>query len=163
VLVMVDLGILTITYAGTIDDQAIVRRAPVTPEPGSFAFAATEAALPEGIDGLDVSPLMPSVVVAEIEARRDLGKVASLERPGVYALFGNGQIYIGASSCVGTRVASGQQPIGDIERIVVITDATNQMTEDEALAAERMFFARVQASRAFPAMNTLPMGAGVDG
>lgn len=164
VLVMVDLGILTIKYAATIDDHAMVRRAPTTLEPGTLvALAANDAALPEGIARLDASPLMPSVVVAEIEARRDLGKVASLERPGVYALIGDGQIYIGASSCVAARVASGQQPIGDIERIVVITDATNQMTEDEALAAERMFFARVQASRAFPTMNTLPMGAGVDG
>lgn len=163
VLVMVDLGILTITYAGTIDDHAMVRRAPVTPEPGPFAaLAENDAALPEGIASLDASPLTPSVMVAEVEARRELGKVTSLERPGIYALIGNGEIYIGASSCVGTRVASGQQPIGDIERIVVITDAANQLTEDEALAAERMFFARVQASRTFPVMNTLPMGAGVD-
>jgi hypothetical protein len=171
VLVMVDLGIVVISYAGTIDDHAVVCRAPVTPEPSpdvaltaetSPPSAANDAFLPDGIASLNASPLTPSVMVAEVEVRRHLGKVAALDRPGIYALIGNRQIYIGASSSVGTRVASGQQPIGDIERIVVITDVANRLTEEDALAAERMFFARVQASRAFPVMNSLPMGADVD-
>ena len=183
VVVMVDLNILVIDYAGVIDEHAVVHRAPTTPDPlgsrgeasasrdaggmalnaeSSAASFAYEVSLPAGIEALNASPFAPAIVVAKGEARRGLGKVEHLNRPGIYALIGNGQIYIGASGSVGNRVASGQQPIGDIQTIVVITDGNNALSDEDARAAERMFYARVQAPRAFAVMNELPMGAAID-
>lgn len=181
VLVMVDLEILVIDYAEVIDQHSVVRRAPDTSGPvgmetetrcpgtkGSGTQEAkclrsmSDATLPEGIEQLPTSSLVPAVVVAAGEARRGLGKLDALNRPGIYALVGERQIYIGASASVGTRVASGQQPIGDIQHIVVITDANDTLCDDDARAAERMFFARIEATRAFAVMNELPMGAAID-
>lgn len=181
VLVMVDLEILVIDYTDVIDQHSVVRRAPETPGPvdaeaegrpstigcesrevSSISTTASDTALPAGIEQLATASLVPAVVVATGEARRGLGKLDALNRPGIYALIGERQVYVGASASVGTRVASGQQPIGDIKRIVVITDANNSLCEEDARAAERMFFARVEATRAFAVMNELPMGAAID-
>lgn len=171
VLVLVDLGILVIAYKDVIDQHAVLRRAVASPAPETkvtsqalwqAAAPATDAALPAGIETVTISPFAPALVVAAGDARRGLGKIEALNRPGIYALVGERQIYVGASSSVGTRVASGQQPIGDIQSIIVITDANNALTEEDARAAERMFFTRIQATRAFAVMNDLPMGAGVD-
>ncbi|MET0436249.1 MAG: hypothetical protein ABW043_02015 [Devosia sp.] len=180
VLVMVDLGILLIDYVGVIDEHALVRRAPsdFNPTPlGSELGArgsdsgvtervdsvkASAAPLPSGINRLAATPFVPAVYVAAPEARRSLGKIGALARPGIYALIGERQVYIGASSTVGARVAGGQQPIADIKTIVVINDANNSLSDVDVLAAERMFFTRVQATRAYPVMNELPMGAALD-
>ncbi|MBB4051307.1 hypothetical protein GGR20_000925 [Devosia subaequoris] len=178
VLVMVDLCILVIEPRGVIDANTVVRRAPEAPDPLTEHRASStdvkaavvdtddccEAAgdLPVGIERLSASNLAPCVMVATVEARRALGKVAGLDRPGVYALIGDSQVYIGASSSVGNRVASGQQPIADVRTIVVITDQNNTLMGDDALAAERMFFSRVEASRSFATMNERPLGASVD-
>ncbi|AKR55110.1 hypothetical protein XM25_04650 [Devosia sp. H5989] len=178
VLVMIDLGILVIDYVGVIDEHALVRRAPpdFDPTPLGRELGARRSdsgvsqrfdnekayILPSGVDRLDASSLTPAVHVAGLEARRSLGKMSTLERPGIYALVGERQVYVGASSSVGARVAGGQQPIADIKNIVVITDANGSLSDVDVLAAERMFFSRVQAIGAFPAMNTLPIGAGID-
>lgn len=182
VLVMVDLGILVIDYVGVIDEHALLRRAPSDFDPtSSFSelgarcsgsgfgqsvesvqASKDELPLPSGIDRLLASPFTPTVHVAAPEARRSLGKIGALARPGIYALIGERQVYIGASSTVGARVGGGQQPIVDIKTIVVITDANNSLSDADVLAAERMFFSRVQATRAFSVMNELPMGASVD-
>lgn len=178
VLVMVDLCILEIEPKGVIDANTVVRRAPEAPDPLTEHQASStvvkeavvdtvdscEAAgdLPVGIERLSASNLAPCVMVATVEARRALGKVAVLDRPGVYALIGDSQVYIGASSSVGNRVASGQQPIADVKTIVVITDQNDTLSGEDALAAERMFFSRVEASRSFATMNERPLGASVD-
>jgi hypothetical protein len=182
VLVMVDLEILVIDYTDVIDQHSVVRRAPDTPGPvgvetearspgtsGSQSQGVTsgptnvsDAALPADIEQLTISSLGPAIIVAAGEARRGLGKLDALNRPGIYALIGKRQVYVGASASVGTRVASGQQPIGDIQRIIVITDANDTLCDDDARAAERMFFARIEATRAFAVMNELPMGAAID-
>lgn len=170
-LVMVDLGILTITFTGIIDMHAVLRRAPQVPDPDDSCAVASDdtsrtkpiasAAMPDGVVTLAASPFSPSVLVANGDARRVLGKIDALDRPGVYALISSDQVYIGASSAVGSRVSSGQQPIGNIETIVVITDANGTLTSHDVLAVERMFHARVQASGAFSRLNDLPMGSGV--
>ncbi|MVS97906.1 hypothetical protein [Devosia marina] len=182
VLVMVDLEILVIDYTDVIDQHSVVRRAPETPGPvdaeaearrpstfgceslevNSISTTTSDAALPTGIEQLATSPLVPTVVVAAGEARRGLGKLSALNRPGIYALIGERQVYVGASASVGTRVASGQQPIGDIKHIVVITDTNDTLCDEDARAAERMLFARIEATRAFAVMNELPMGAAID-
>ncbi|KKB79414.1 hypothetical protein VW29_17800 [Devosia limi DSM 17137] len=172
VLIMVDLGILAITFADVIDMHALVSRASqfLAPDHSDMTQPTVwhptppvcEVALPDGIEALPTSPFVPAVTVATAEARRGLGKVATLNRPGVYALIGHRQIYVGASASVGTRVASGQQPIADIKKIVVITDANNVLSNEYALAAERMLHARVHSTGAFDVMNELPMGTGID-
>lgn len=177
VLVMVDLAILVIDYAQVIDQHSVVRRAPDRPDPTAIDVethfdgadrgdlhkaTAADVALPPSVNQLASSTLTPSVLIADATARRSLDKIDSLDRPGVYALVGEHQVYIGASTSVGARIALGQQPIGNIQRIVVVTDANDTLSDSDALAAERMFFSRVEASRAFAAMNALPMGAAVD-
>lgn len=180
VLVMVDLGILVIDYVGVIDEHALVRRAPSDFDPTSLGSELgarcgdsgviervdsvnnSADTLASGVNRLAATPFAPAVYVAGPEARRSLGKIGALARPGIYALIGERQVYIGASATVGARVAGGQQPIVDIKTIVVITDANNSLSDVDVLAAERMFFSRVQATRAFSVMNELPMGAAVD-
>lgn len=177
VLVMVDLGILVIDYAKVIDQHSMVRRAPDRLDPTAIEIGtqfddadrgdlhkakAAEVALPPSVKQLAGSTLTPSVLIADTTARRSLDKIERLDRPGVYALVGENQVYIGASTSVGARIALGQQPIGNIQRIVVITDANDTMSDSDARATERMFFSRVEASRAFADMNALPMGAAVD-
>lgn len=175
VLVMVDLAILVIDYAQVIDEHSVVRRAPDRPDPTAIdvethfddvgrvdPHEAAAAALPPSVNQLAGSTLMPSVLLADAPARRSLDKIERLDRPGVYALVGEHQVYIGASTSVGARIALGQQPIGNIQRIVVITDANDTLSDSDARAAERMFFSRVEASRTFAAMNALPMGAAID-
>jgi len=63
---------------------------------------------------------------------------------------------------VGQRVAIGQQPIGDIETVVVITDLNGNLGEDDARACERMLWSRVAAARERVLINGLPDGASVD-
>lgn len=181
VLVLVDLKILVIDYCEVIDEHSVVRRVPASPDPtgaeihprnpnvggGSAPESKSraippECALPAGIERLDTSPIRPAVVVAAGSMRRHLGKLGELDRPGTYALIGERQMYIGSSTSVGARVASGQQPIADIKSIVVITDANNTLSGDDVRAAERMFFARAEAAGTFAVVNELPMGAAVD-
>jgi len=182
VLVMVDLGILVIDYVNLIDEHALVRRAPSNFDPtfsgsevgvgcignginqrvSSVPASLEKLLLPSGVDRLTPSPFAPAVHVAAPEARRSLGKIAALQRPGIYALIAERQVYVGASASAGTRVAGGQQPIADIKSIVIITDANGSMSDVDVLAAERLFFSRVQATRAYPIMNDLPVGAGID-
>ncbi|WP_172122003.1 hypothetical protein [Devosia sp. 919] len=151
VLVMVDLAILVIEYADVIDQHSVVRRAPKTPGqageeaescwplgngcgPTAPSPAASEMPLPPGIERLTISSFAPAVIVASVAARRSLGKLDNLNRPGIYALVGERQVYVGSSSSVGSRVAAGQQPISDIKQIVVITDATDALSENDARA-----------------------------
>ena len=63
---------------------------------------------------------------------------------------------------MGQRVAIGQQPIGDIETVVVITDLNGNLGEDDARACERMLWSRVAAARERVLINGLPDGASVD-
>ena len=184
---MVELRILVLDVNGVLDANTIVRRADPEPDPedqggrpaapgGSGAaasgsiisdFSATGDTLPapiipDGLSRLEVTPFAPSVVVGPGAERRAFGRMDELHRPGVYALIGLGQIYIGTGTDVGQRVAIGQQPIGDIATVVVITDGNGSLSEDDAKACERMLWARVAAARERVLINGLPDGASVD-
>ncbi|MDF2797338.1 MAG: hypothetical protein K0R85_82 [Devosia sp.] len=91
-----------------------------------------------------------------------LGRRTELHRPGVYALIGPEGVYVGTGADVGLRVAIGQQPVGDIDTVLVITDANNNLSEDDARACERMLWSRVAAAREYTLVNGLPDGASIE-
>jgi len=182
VLVMVELKILVIDSKVVLDVHAIVRRADPEPDPenqggtpwspsggpdasGSAGsdFSNTAAApIPDGLERLAVNPFSPNVVVGPGVTRRAFGRMPELRRPGVYMLINANHIYVGTGADVGLRVASGQQPIGDIETIVVITDANSTLTEEEAKAAERLLWSRVAGAHERVLVNGTPDGASID-
>ena len=72
------------------------------------------------------------------------------------------QDYIGMGSDVGHRVASGNQPIKDVETISVITDGKGNLGNDDANAAERILWSRSMAFGDRTLVNGVPDGAPVD-
>lgn len=187
ILVMVELRILVIDFTPVIDTHTVVRRSDPEPDPENQGgtpsspkdgldtasassvisnFSSNDAApntvVPDGLERLEVSPFSPNVVVGSGATRRAFARMAELRRPGVYMLMNADRIYVGTGADVGLRVASGQQPIGDIETIVVISDANGNLTEDEAKAAERLLWSRVAAERERALVNGIPDGASID-
>ncbi|MCF1742049.1 hypothetical protein [Paradevosia shaoguanensis] len=188
ILVMVELRILVLEVDGVVDANTVVRRADPEPDPedqggrpaapGGGSGAAASGSIisdfsvggdtlpapiiPDGLTRLDVAAFAPNVVVGSGAERRAFGHRVELRRPGVYALIGPSGIYIGTGGDVGQRVAIGQQPIGDIETVVVITDGNGSLGEDDARACERMLWARVADARERVLINGLPDGASVD-
>ncbi|WP_332700991.1 hypothetical protein [Devosia sp.] len=178
VLVMVELNILVIEGKTVLDANSIVRRADPEPDPenqggtpwspsggpdavSDFSNIAGTPT-PDGLERLAVSPFSPNVVVGPGVTRRVFARMAELRRPGVYMLMNATQVYVGTGVDVGLRVASGQQPIGDIETIVVITDANGNLSEDDAKAAERLLWSRVAGAREHMLVNGTPDGASID-
>ena len=186
VLVMVKLRILVLEVDGVVDAHTLVRRAGPEPDPhdqggepprptdasdhrvsGSAisdvpaSGGHSEADVPDGLERLEITPFSPNVVIGSGSDRRAFGRMADLDRPGVYALIGAAEIYVGVGAAVGQRVARGQQPIDDIETIVVITDANGNLSEDDARAAERILWSRVAGVRERVLVNGLPDGTSV--
>lgn len=181
---MVELKILVIEGRTVLDANSIVRRAEPEPDPedqgstpwspsggpdsGSVASdffkigAASNPAVPDGLERLVVTPFSPNVVVGPGVSRRAFARMPELRRPGVYMLMNVTEVYVGTGADVGLRVASGQQPIGDIDTIVIITDANDNLSEDEARTAERLLWSRVAGARERVLVNGIPDGASVD-
>lgn len=184
VLVMVELKILVIEGRMVLDANSIVRRADPEPDPenqggtpwspsggpdsGSVASyfsnigAASNPAVPDGPERLAVNPFSPNVIIGAGVTHRAFARMPELRRPGVYMLMNATEVYVGTGADVGLRVASGQQPIGNIETIVVITDAHGNLSEDDAKAAERMLWSRVAGARERVLVNGTPDGASID-
>jgi hypothetical protein len=185
--VMIDLKILIAEIVGVLDGNTIVRRADPQPDPHNDGVAptsplegastaavthtasgptvipaATDCAVPLGLERLETSPFTANVVIGPGAARRAFARMADLRRPGIYALLSATTVYVGTGSDVAQRVALGQQPIGEIDTIVVITDRNGNLTDADALAAERMLWTRVAASRERLPVNRLPDGASID-
>jgi len=187
--VMVELNILIVEINCVIDGNTLVRRADPEPDPrgkaGSaaepsggveaavptqFAFGQARGPVPSscavqaGLDRLTANPFSPNVVVGHGPSRRSFARMDDLRRPGVYVLLNANGVcaYVGTSSDVGLRVTLGQQPIADIETIVVITDSNNNLSDDDAKALERMLWSRVATGRAPTCINSLPDGAAVE-
>jgi hypothetical protein len=119
----------------------------------------TDCAIPAGLERLRTSPFLATVVIGSGASRRDFSRAAELRCPGIYALLNSTQVYIGTGADVGLRVALGQQRIANIETVVVITDAYGALSDDDARAAERMFWARVSTDSSRALVNDLPDGA----
>ena len=125
--------------------------------------AQTETLLfPASLQRLDPRPFRARVVVGAGADRRDFARIDELRRPGIYGLMNAVSLYIGVGIDVGHRVASGQQPIQDIETIFVIIDAENNLSPDDAEVAERILWSRAAASRERQMINGMPNGAAVD-
>nr|WP_314260710.1 hypothetical protein [uncultured Devosia sp.] len=182
--VMVDLNILVIETGGVIDASSVVRRADPQPDPENqggtpfqptggagcdgLSVAVSEATVeqdpqvtPEqrGIVRLDAAVFSPNVTVAEADARRALSRDHELRRPGVYILASKSEVYVGTSNDVGLRVASGQQPIADVDTIIVITDENGNLDGDDAKVAERLLWSRIHHACERVLINGLPDGA----
>jgi len=163
IIALVEAGILNLELKDDIlDARAIVRRAgppdPFDPRPP----APVAPALPVPAPQPDVEIIDPTfrltMVFANGKDRRKLGRVAGLDRPGVYILMNADEAYVGMGSDVGSRIAGGQQPISNVERVVVVTDASGALTVADAMALERMVHARIEAAGERELANSLTPG-----
>ncbi|MEQ8447665.1 MAG: hypothetical protein RIB57_17430 [Pelagibacterium sp.] len=173
VLVLAEAGIVDLEIRHVLDAATIVRRALPHPDPaeGQNRLApepdrpcggrGMTSALPEGVERIRPQ-YSPTVVVATGAARRSLGQLDELRRPGVYALLSGSEAYVGVGSDVGARVASGRQPIEAVETIVVITDGNGALSDRDARVAERILWSRVAGARQYRLVNGLPDGAAID-
>lgn len=134
--------------------------APPPSDPKDFADGVA-AALPDEIERLDTATLIPNVLVGAASARRGFAALPELQRPGVYILLSQQNAYVGMGVNVGRRVASGSQPISDVDTIVTISDSTGALSEDDALVLERIIHTRVSAAKEVRLVNGTPIGAGV--
>ncbi|KQN74794.1 DUF4357 domain-containing protein [Devosia sp. Leaf64] len=180
VLVMAGLCLLRLDHAEKLlDANTRVRRYPVNgfppetmmlspPEKKQEIEPVKEPAhpeplkLPASLRRLEARSFRPTVVIGSGDDRRDFAKMQELRRPGIYGLMNSSSLYIGFGIDAGNRVASGQQPIQDIETIFVITDAENILTADDAEVAERILWSRAAAARERLMVNGLPSGVAVD-
>ena len=174
VLIMAEVGIVDLEIRRVLDAATVVRRASHDPDqfdeiqdapsPSVSPAGSTvsrQASIPVGLERLD-PPFSASVIVGGAESRRDFARMPELRRPGVYGLISATSAYIGTGGDVAHRVATGQQPIDDIESIFVITDSTGTLTETDARAAERILWSRIAASRERRLANVAaPDGASV--
>lgn len=133
----------------TIEHQAVV----------SVSSGDGDDPLPEGLALLPLSPLRPRVHVGRGEARRTFASLKDLQRAGVYILLSDTSAYVGVGSVVGRRVASGAQPIEDVDTIITITDENDGLDEADAAALERLLHMRVSAAKEVRLVNGTPGGA----
>ena len=134
---------------GTIEHHAVV----------ALSSDHGDDPLPEGLALLPVSPLRPRIHVGSGEARRSFASLDDLQRAGVYILLSDTSAYVGVGSIVGRRVASGAQPIEDVDTIITITDENDGLDEADAAALERLLHMRVSAAKEVRLVNGTPGGA----
>lgn len=133
----------------TIEHQAVV----------SVSSGDGDDPLPEGLALLPLNPLRPRVHVGRGEARRTFASLKDLQRAGVYILLSDTSAYVGVGSVVGRRVASGAQPIEDVDTIITITDENDGLDDADAAALERLLHMRVSAAKEVRLVNGTPGGA----
>ena len=117
---------------------------------------------PSGLERLEVTPFSANLVVGSGSQRGEFGRMGETRRPGIYGLMNSTHVYIGMGSDAGQRVASGAQPIRDIESIFVITDANGNLTNEDAKVAERIAWSRAMAFGDRALVNGRPDGGPVD-
>ena len=175
ILALVAAGVLSIDFTDVLDEHSSVRRisrrldpdgaiAPIPIMSDVISGSALERAeLPAGIECLDASPFLTRVVAGTADQRRAFGRISLLQRPGIYGLLSATDIYIGmAERNVGERIAYGRQPIENVEKIFVFTDALGNLTKDDALVAERSLYSRACAMSGLTVINELPIGGYCD-
>lgn len=176
VLTMVSLRLLEVdTAKDLLDAKTIVRRFSETVVDAECMMLSADhdlplieapsqlqpAPIPASLHRLEPRPFRANVVIGDGAERRDFARMDELRRPGIYGLMNDVSLYIGVGADVGQRVASGQQPIEGIGTIFVITDFENNLTSDDAEAAERVLWSRAAATRERYMVNGLPSGAAV--
>ena len=177
VLALVSTGILELVIRGVLDEHSLVRRVirdadpegsgtPLPPAPDLpdliAAVAADLSDIPEGLESLGGSPFHVHVTIGSGANRRLFAQTPHLRRSGIYLLLSSTAVYVGTSGNVGARVATGGQPIDNVETICVITDAFDNLTPEQALIAERNLYARACAAGELKVVNEVPIGAPCD-
>lgn len=175
--VMIRLRILCADLRGKLmDADTIVRRCPdVRPDPDAVDRGSAEVmsqsvaarsmapeAPPAGLTRLAISTFSASVVVGPGNKRRGFGRMPELNRPGIYGLMSEGEIYIGMSGDLGQRIATGQQPIADVDTIFAITDCSGALTVEDARVCERIMWSRCAVLGDCTPVNGLPDGMAVE-
>jgi hypothetical protein len=175
--VMLRLGILVAELRGVLDANTVVRRADPEPDPTEAAglppgpptpilpkapAVAKYEDRPMHPERLEVTPFSATLVLGSGRKRGEFGRMGETHRPGIYGLVNSTHVYIGMGSDVGQRVATGAQPIRDIEEIFVVTDARGNLTAEDAKVAERNLWSRAIAHGDRILANGVPDGAPVD-
>jgi hypothetical protein len=175
--VMIDLGILIAEVrGGVLDANTLLRRSPddpSSPEVDDDGDPSNPPDLPlqhrsgggggdgaHGVTRLDFSSLVPRVLVSS--NRNSLRALKrQLCQPGIYGLGSARQFYVGRSDDAGRRVCFGQQPISDVEQVVVITDQNGGLTSADAAVCERILWSRAVSQGDREVVNDRPDGAPV--
>lgn len=165
ILALVSAGVLTID-AGILDENTLISRTTRSDhadgsDSGTLP-SAPRANIPASLAVVAGSPFVPKIIVGSGEDRRDFCRADVLQRPGVYILLSESSGYVGVGSTVGQRIAGGQQPIENIEKIVALVDENNVLTANDAKVVERILWSRLAASGEREMINGVPDGAVVD-
>jgi hypothetical protein len=160
---------------GLMDAHTIVRRCPdARPDPDKVESAtgdATDQAIapptiapetpPAGLTRLEINAFSANVVIGPGGKRRGFNRLPEINRPGIYGLMNGTSIYIGMSGDVGQRIATGQQPIADVDTIFAVTDSSGSLTVEDARICERILWSRCVALGDRRPVNIRPDGLGV--
>jgi hypothetical protein len=177
IVVMIRLQILCPELRGGLMDAHTVVRRCLDPRPdpdkvdsaseGTTHPVIAPAAIapvdpPSGLTRLEISTFSASVVVGAGNKRSGFGRMPELNCPGIYGLMNSSSIYIGMSGDVARRIATGQQPIANVDTIFAITDSSGTLTVEDARVCERILWSRCVALGDHRPVNMLPDGLGVD-
>ena len=121
--------------------------------------ADADAGLPPDLVQVPSSSLQPRILRGSGRNRAGFKYAPGLQRPGVYIQLCGDQAYVGYGSDVGFRIAMGKQMDALPDTILVITDASNGLTEEDGLVLERILWAYVTDDAGFSVVNKQPDGA----
>lgn len=121
--------------------------------------ADADAELPPDLVQVPSSSLQPRVLRGSGRHRAAFKYAPGLQQPGVYIQLCGSEAYVGFGGDVGFRIAMGKQMDALPDTILVITDASNGLTEEDALALERILWAYVSDDAHFTVVNKQPDGA----
>lgn len=166
ILALVAAGVLDKDAGMVLDENTLVSRAPRSERTQGRDDGAPPSVPPENIPAslavVPGSPFIPKIISGSGDDRRDFCRADELRRPGVYILLSETSAYVGVGSDVGHRVAGGQQPIENIETIIVVVDDNNILTSEDAKVVERILWSRLAATGEREMINGVPDGAVVD-
>ena len=171
ILALVAAGILDMHIRGVLDANTMVVRSGAAPDPdhpGGSSFNlpvqpnTPQVDLPPGIERIIANPFSAQLCVGSGSSRHGFAHLDELHRPGVYMLLNANAVYVGVAGDVGVRIAYGQQPIQNIETVIAIADANDNLSHQDARALERMLWSRLAASGERTMINGVPDGAPVD-
>lgn len=118
-----------------------------------------DAELPPDLVQVPSSTLRPRILRGSGRHRAAFKYAPGLQQPGVYIQLCGDQAYVGYGSDVGFRIAMGKQMDGLPDTILVITDASDGLTEEDGLVLERILWGYVSDDADFIVINAQPDGA----
>lgn len=117
------------------------------------------AELPPELVQVPASSLQPRILRGSGRHRAAFKYAVGLQQPGVYIQLCGNEAYVGYGGDVGLRIAMGKQMDSLPDTILVITDASNGLSEEDGLALERILWAYVSDDADFTVVNKQPDGA----